>query len=132
MTDYSKTLKPEQLKKVFEAMPPATSRQVQQQYDAWARQELAQKKHDQIFDAAQFSEHNKMILMTLEIEELIEAGKIDYVHSDNVHSQDEVGIHELEVTGSDGKPTTVNILCLGVNVRYSVWRAFYNSLLKEK
>lgn len=93
-------------------------------------EEIDAKKGDVLFNADVFNAMNKQALITLEIHECMEAGKIDFVHEDNSYSQENGGngpeLFNLEL--EDG--STHAVLCLPHDVDYKEWRAIYDKLIK--
>lgn len=91
--------------------------------------EVELKKADVVLNAAQFNAHNKVALMTLEIHECMEAGKIDLVYEDNQFSV-EYGGNGPELFEVDNDSETLTVLCLPHDVEYVDWRAIYDKLMK--
>jgi hypothetical protein len=92
---------------------------------------IVEKMGDVVMDATMFGAANKSALMTLEIHELLEADKIQFVHIDTEHSNqneaDGKGCHVKEIE-IDDEP--VKVLCIPPDVDYTEWRAVYDELNK--
>jgi len=103
----------------------------QKKFKAFVLEEVDTKRGDQLMTKDVFNAMNADAFMKLEIHELLESGKIDFVHPDNSHSVEHGG-EGLRVEEIETDTETLRVLCLPTDVHYSDWRPFYDDLISEK